>query len=225
MSNGIDIYTLIFAALALFLFFKLRSILGTKTGEEINYTQKPQEPAPPSNVVPFPSNSQEPPAFRWVGFCEPDSEMAKAFDAIAQQEPSFSPTDFMVGAKAAYEMFTTSFNKGERANLKPHLSAEVFQGFENVMSEREKRGERVEFKFVGVDKAEITDARIDTIEQEFEITVLFRAQAISATYNTSNILVDGVADRVTELKDQWTFARKINARDPNWQLVGTHDVA
>jgi predicted lipid-binding transport protein (Tim44 family) len=209
----LDIYTLIFAALAVFLVFKLRSVLGTTTGEEM--ARKPEP-------VVEPLVSGEAP-FKWKGFAEVGSPVALGLDEIIARDPSFNLPEFMSGAKAAYEMFTASFAKGDRAALKSHLSPDVFAGFDGVIAAREKNGERVDYRFIGIDRTTITQAGIDTVENEYEISLLFVAQAVTATFSKDNALIDGDADKVTEIRDIWTFARKVGSPDPNWLLVGTAD--
>src|SRR5436190_9562320 len=87
-----DIYTIIFLALAVFIFLRLRSVLGQRTGRE----RRPYDPYAPrdavrgatnDNVVALPGRStaetaQKPiepaePAERWKDIAEPDSEVAR----------------------------------------------------------------------------------------------------------------------------------------------------
>jgi predicted lipid-binding transport protein (Tim44 family) len=34
-------------------------------------------------------------------------------------------------------------------------------------------------------------------------------------------VIDGNAEKVTDITDVWTFARDLSSRDPNWKLVAT----
>lgn len=217
---SIDIYTLIFAALAIFLVFKLRSVLGSTNGEEGNI-MRPANPPPNDNVIPFEKPVTA--SFKWRGYVEEGSSVAAGLDDILASDPHFDLPAFISGAKAAYEMFTASFAKGDRAALKPYIASDVFSGFEQVIAQRENQGERVDYRFIGIDKVMITEAGIDKILNEYEITVAFVAQVITATYSKDNSLIDGDAAKVTEVRDNWTFARKVGAPDPNWLLVGTAD--
>jgi predicted lipid-binding transport protein (Tim44 family) len=216
---SIDIYTLIFAALAIFLVFKLRSVLGSTNGEEGNL-MRPANPPPNDNVIPF---EKPVTSFKWKGYAEEGSPVAVGLDEIITSDPQFDLPAFISGAKAAYEMFTASFAKGDRAALKPYIAPDVFSGFEQVITQREQKGERVDYRFIGIDKTTITEAGIDTTLNEYEITIAFVAQVVTATFSNDNMLIDGDATKVTEVRDNWTFARKVGAPDPNWQLVGTAD--
>ena len=96
---------------------------------------------------------------------------------------------------------------------------EVFDGFEAAISEREGRGEVVKSTFVGIEKADITQASVR--DSEVQITLRIVSQLISATYDRDGKLVDGDPDAVAEVDDIWTFSRDIRSRDPNWKLIAT----
>jgi predicted lipid-binding transport protein (Tim44 family) len=99
------------------------------------------------------------------------------------------------------------------------LSSEVYEGFEAAIKEREQRGEKVETRFASIDKAEIVNA--DVRDRAAQITIRFVSQLISVTRDKAGAIVDGNAEKLTDVTDVWTFARDIASRDPNWKLVGT----
>lgn len=238
MNDGIDIYTIIILVLAVFIFFKLRSVLGTRTGHERRPTdlqRGPQPDAPPANDRPTlqPQRPSEPvrdadplddapPADRWAGVAAPDSAVARGLDQIAESERDFDPRQFLAGARAAYEMIVTAFAAGDRKALKPLLAKEVFDGFDAAISAREARGETVESRFVAIEKAELTAA--ETSGRAAQLTVRFVSQVISATRDRAGEVIDGSPTEIADLVDVWTFARDLNARDPNWRLVATEAV-
>jgi len=236
MQDSFDITTLIFIVLAIFVVWRLRSVLGQKTGSEQppfdplsrrDPPLRPGNPAPETdhNVVHLPGPNGARPAAeiqtaeRWKGFAEPGSPMATALDTIARAEPSFDAAGFLEGAKAAYEMIVTGFATGDRKILKDLLSREVYEGFERAITEREQRGERVETTFVSIDKAEMAGAEV--YGKTAQIVVRFVSQLITVTRDASGAVVDGSQDQVAEVTDVWTFARQLGSRDPNWQLVAT----
>ena len=55
-------------------------------------------------------------------------------------------------------MIVTAFAEGDRKYLKNLLNREVYDGFVAAIGQRETRQEKIEFKFVGIDKADITEA-------------------------------------------------------------------
>ncbi|WP_445502606.1 Tim44/TimA family putative adaptor protein [Microvirga sp. G4-2] len=236
MQDSFDITTLIFIVLAIFVIWRLRSVLGQKTGNEqppfdpLSRRDAPLRPGnsnaePDHNVVRLPGANGTRPAAelqiaeRWKGFAEPGTPMAGALDNIARAEPGFDAAGFLEGAKAAYEMIVSAFAAGDRKTLKDLLSREVYEGFERAITEREQRGERVETTFVSIDKAEMAGAEVHN--KTAQIVVRFVSQLITVTRDAAGVVVDGSPDQVAEVTDVWTFARTLGSRDPNWQLVAT----
>jgi len=229
-----DIYTIIFLALAVFIFLRLRSVLGQRTGRERPpydpYSARDAvRPAPTNDkVVTLPGRPTEAaakpveeaaPAERWKDVAEPGSALAAGLDVIAAQDPSFDAKHFLAGARAAYEMVVTAFAEGDRRTLKNLLSRDVYDGFETAIREREARGETAETRFVSIDKADITGAEVRG--RSAQVTVRFVSQIVSVTRDKSGAVIEGSPDKVTDVTDVWTFARDVTSRDPNWKLVAT----
>lgn len=242
MQNSFDMTTLVFLALAVFVAWKLRSVLGQKTGSE----QPPADPfarreAPPArpdqggaadakrdNVIRLPGAANDPAATvpaadRWKDIAPPDSPIIAGIEGIIRQESSFDPREFLGGAKSAYETIVTAFARGDRKMLKGLLAKEVYDGFEQAITDREKRGEKAESNFVSIDKAEIT--AVDVKGKTAQVTIAFVSQLISATRDAQGVVVDGSAEAVSEVNDIWTFSRQLGSRDPNWLLVATESAA
>lgn len=227
-----DIYTIIFLALAVFIFLRLRSVLGQRTGRERPpydpYSARDTiRPAPGDKVVALPGRAPETqkasaaadPADRWKGIAEPGSAMANGLDAIVREDKAFDPKQFLNGARAAYDMIVTAYAAGDRRQLKGLLGREVYDGFENAIKEREQRGETVETRFVSIDAADLTAAEMRG--KTSQVTVRFQSQLVSVTRDKSGAVIDGNPDKVTDVTDVWTFARDVSSRDPNWKLVAT----
>ena len=229
-----DIYTIIFLALAVFIFLRLRNVLGQRTGNErppfdraarnvLHGTQDNNVVPIPGAVIdqapPSPTADVLPPTDRWKGLAEPGTPLAQGLDAIAAQDSSFDPRHFLSGAKSAYEMIVLAFANGDRRALKDLLSADVYESFENVIRDREKHEQKTETRFVSIDKAELVGA--EARDRAAQLTVRFVSQMITATRDKAGTVVDGSADTVADITDVWTFARDITSRDPNWKLVGT----
>jgi len=233
----VDIYTIIFLALAVFIFLRLRNVLGQRTGNERppfdRATRDVVSGVQDNNVVPMPGTVIDqaplaptadvvPPTDRWQGLAEQGTPLALGLDAIAAQDSSFDPQHFLSGARSAYEMIVLAFADGDRRSLKDLLSAEVYDSFDNVIKDREKHEQKTETRFVSVDKAELVNA--EARDRAAQLTVRFVSQMISVTRDKNGAIVDGNADKVTDITDVWTFARDISSRDPNWKLVGTGSV-
>lgn len=235
MQDVFDIYTIIFLALAVFIFLRLRSVLGQRTGRERPpydpYAAR--EPARPAtdNVVQIPNRAAEAarrpdeageeaaPAERWKGIAEPGSPVANGLDAVAAADRSFDANHFLTGARAAYEMIVTAYAESDRRTLRNLLSRDVYDGFEAAITDREKRGDVVESRFVSIDKATITNAEVRG--RSVQLTVRFLSKLVTATRNKVGEVIEGNAETVTDVTDVWTFARDASSRDPNWKLVAT----
>lgn len=235
MQDSFDLTTIIFLALAVFVIWKLRSVLGTRTGHErtpaeiMRRAEPPQAPPPANdtNVVRMPGRPADEPAGvaaepnpdRWKGFAEPGSALAANLDAILATDATFDAREFREGAKAAYEMIVTAFAQGDKRMLKDLLSKDVFDGFVGAITDREKRGDRIETTFVSIDKADIADAQVRG--KVAQITMHFVSKLITATYDKAGTVIDGAPDKVVDVTDIWTFSRDLNSRDPNWKLIAT----
>ena len=232
MEDVFDIYTIIFLALAVFIFLRLRNVLGQRTGRERRppydpySAREPVRTSPADKVVVLPGRPEpapmpiEPlPGDRWKGVADAGSPLASGLDAIVAVDRSFDVKHFLAGARAAYEMIVTAFAAGDRRTLRGLLSREVYDGFEAAISEREKRGETVESRFVSIDSAEIAAAEMRG--RNAQVTVRFHSKLISATRDKNGNVIDGSAERVSDVTDVWTFARDVSARDPNWKLIAT----
>jgi predicted lipid-binding transport protein (Tim44 family) len=234
MRDVFDIYTIIFLALAVFIFLRLRSVLGQRTGRERPpydpySAREPVRPAaekvialpgarPAEAAAPKPAEPVAP-AERWKGVAEPGSALANGLDAIAAADPDFDTTHFVAGARAAYEMIVNAYAEGDRRALKNLLAREVYDGFDAAIGEREKRGETVENRFVSIDESDITAAEMRG--KTAQLTVKFHSKLVTATRDKNGNVIDGNAERVTDVTDVWTFARDSSSRDPNWKLVAT----
>jgi len=235
MSDVFDIYTIIFLALAVFIFLRLRSVLGQRTGRERPpydpYSARDAVRSPATDkVVTLPPRATETPApaaeapqasaERWKDVAESGSTVAAGLDAIAAADPSFDAKHFITGARTAYEMIVTAFAGGDRRQLRSLLSREVFDGFDAAITERERRSETVETRFVSIEASTITAAELRN-RSTAQITIRFISKLVSATRDRAGTVIDGNADKVTDVTDVWTFARDIASRDPNWKVVAT----
>lgn len=229
-----DIYTIIFLALAVFIFLRLRNVLGQRTGSERppfdRITRDMARSGNDNNVVKMPGTTIDqtplapaadpiPAQDRWKGIAEPDTPLATGLDEVAAADPSFNAQHFVSGAKSAYEMIVQAFASGDRRMLKDLLSAEVYDGFEAVIKGREQRGEKVETRFASIDKAALVSAGVR--DRIAHLTVRFVSQMITVTRDKDGAVIDGNPEKLTDVTDVWTFARDVSSRDPNWKLVGT----
>ncbi|WP_374828849.1 Tim44/TimA family putative adaptor protein [Paenochrobactrum pullorum] len=229
-----DFGTIFFLIAAVVIFFQLRNVLGTRTGNEKPpldpyTTQKPADAAQPQNgddadnVISLPrkAGAEQPVKdFRSIDAVAPvGSPINDKLRAIRAMDVSFDPKTFIKGLKLAHEMIVMGYADGDRKLLKNLLSKEVYDGFVSAIDEREKRGEKQRSTYIGVEKADITAVEIKG--SEAHITVSLLSQMITSTLDKQDNVIDGDPEAVIEVKDLWTFARDLKSRDPNWRLVAT----
>ena len=226
-----DFITLIFLVVAVIIFFRLRSVLGSRTGHErnpleqkwpvtIKNIKKPERDLEGEKKALSPAKSETTFDNRLEGV-ETGTPLAASLKTIADADPSFRVSHFLKGACAAYELIVTAFAKSDQAKLRPLLSAEMLANFDAEIAAREKKNESVDFHFIGLTKAEIKEAVLKN--GVAQIGVFFRAKLVQATRNAKGEVVEGDATAVDEISDIWTFERRLSSRDPNWKLVEVED--
>ena len=231
MNNDL-ILTLIFAAVAAFVLYKLRSVLGRREGHE----QRPpdffaeaernaandsagkdsaaKDSAAGDTALPAPG-----PAGREAADAEPESPAAAGIRDVQAADRHFDPDAFLEGAKAAFDMIVEAFARGDRDALEPLLAPNVYGNFESAIAEREKAGETLETTIVALNSAELTGAEMQG--RIARITVTFVSEQSNTVKDADGNLVDGDPATVEKITDIWTFARDTRSRNPNWQLVET----
>ena len=236
MSDLLDLPTLIIIGVAIVVLLRLRSVLGTRTGNERPPSQRirSQDNAPEDKIVPLRPASDPMDPDQDVDrrlrkleaeierYSHGDETLAEGLAAIGEVDEGFSPKSFLEGAKSAYEMIVTAFASGDRKTMKNLLEKEVYEGFDAAISEREAQGHTVDFTFVGLPKIELSEAVLE--KRIASVTIQFNAEVVSATRDADGNLVEGNGDQVNTIADEWTFARNTHTRDPNWKLVATNQL-
>jgi predicted lipid-binding transport protein (Tim44 family) len=228
-----ELSIIIFAALAIIIFLKLRSVMGQRTGRGRRRNDRYSAPdasrtATNDKVILLSRRADTAPTSpkpvdapkRWNGVAKPNSPVATGLDAIARKDNSFDAQHFVDGAQTAYEMIVLAYAKGDRRTLRNLLSRKVYEDFEATIEERESSGEMVETRFVSIEKPDIIGVELRR-NRMAQITVRFVSKLISVTRDRAGTVVDGDPERATDIADIWTFARDLSSRDPNWKLTAT----
>jgi len=216
MGDNLQILTVIvFGLVAAFLLFRLRSVLGRRTGNE-----RPRDfrafRAPPSqgpvgappviegNVIPL------------AGAQSAELSGAARLKAV---DKKFEEAMFLKGARGAFEIIVNTFAAGDTAALRPLLSDEVYQSFAKAIADRQAARETQETNLLSVKTCEIE--AIDLVGREASVTVKFVSDQINVTRAADGRVVEGDPDHVAEKTDIWTFSRDVQSSNPNWKLTGT----
>lgn len=217
-SNMLQILVLI--GVAVFLILRLRSVLGTREGFE----KKPMPlDAPERDVSPRRDFEviEGGPDNDIIDHVPDGSDSAKALAAMKMAEPGFNVSEFLAGSRGAYEWILMAFENGDLSEVQNFLSEELYEAFDEVISQRAEQGLTVEAEFIGVRETSLVEAAFDRDTSEGEITVRFVAELVFAVRNAEGEIVEGDSTEIKRQRDAWTFARIMGSDDPNWRLVAT----
>ena len=224
---------IIFAAVAAFLLFRLKALLGTRSGHEDPKNPHPRghfpnadaaESQPPIHLSPRPG--EQPPG------AAPEEPVDKAFlsvehklreplEIIKSIEPGFTLDAFLAGAAVAYETIIMAFENGDKTTLKPLLSPDVFGDFEEIIDRRSEEKLTVDARFVGLESVDTQHVDVSESNGTAEIRVRFAAQLITSVRNTEDEVVEGDPTVVRRQVNIWVFERQLNSPNPGWTLVET----
>ena len=221
MSSDV-IELLVLVALAAIVLYRLRAVIGTRTGHEgtPDYVRRREEARERSGPVAVPEaaridedEDETPPPV--------SGESVGALEQIRAIEPDFDIRGFVDGARGAYEMILMAFEEGDRDTLRSLLAPDVYQAFEAGIAAREEQGLRVEARFIGVREAKVEEVAFEPDTNIADVTVRFVGELITAVRDPENRVVEGDPNEVRRQTDLWTFSREMGSVDPNWLLTGT----
>ena len=217
MSSAI-IQLIVLAGIAIFLILRLKNVLGTREGFE-----RPDLPEDQPQIVQRRNFDviEGGPDHDIIDNVPEGSQEATALAAMKSVEPSFQVSEFLKGARGAYEMIVMAFETGDLSKVKPFLADDVREAFEAAVAARQEKGLSVEAEFLGLREMVLQEAEFDRPSGEAEITVRFGAELISVARDASGEVVEGDPKAPRKQRDVWTFARRMGVSDPNWQLVAT----
>jgi predicted lipid-binding transport protein (Tim44 family) len=245
--NSLDL--IIFAALAVFLGWKLYTVLGRRTGNE-RQIDPFATPGPKNGTGTVPGKPGDAPgragpkqiegarAGDDAGRVEEQrpslprehrqleaiiaqapEAARKGLEAIRGADPEFEATTFLAGAKIAFDMILTAFAAGDTNALKPMLAPDVLANFSAAIAERQREKQTLKTTLVGITGLELLGAEMKG--PEARVTLKFISQQVNVTQDSEGRIIDGHPNEVTTIDDVWTFARPVTSRDPNWLLVAT----
>ena len=182
---------IVFAAIAAFIIYRLRSVLGKRTGFQKERTiQKPAEEQKTEQINNIPSLF--------------DNELK--FEVIYKKVENFNHKQFLEGAKKAFEIIITSFNNGDKKTLKELVSKEVYLAFEKAISEN-KNDPTSQFYSLIIEG--IQDAKVENNIISISINFI------------SEQMVNNDEGKIIKNKDTWTFEKPVNSSNPKWILTQT----
>ncbi len=132
---------IVFAGIAAFLIYRLRNVLGKRSGFE----KKIGKPQPKEKKINSLKNIPQ--------LKENENKLSKAYEVLVD----FDHKKFLEGAKFAFETIINAFNNSDKKTLKNLLTKDVFLTFENAIEEK-KNNPNYQFYSIVVD--EVTDVLV-----------------------------------------------------------------
>ncbi len=184
---------IIFAGIAVFLVFRLRNVLGKRTGFEKNLN---------NNISAQTTKAKEKIKKNIPELEEKISKLKTAYETIND----FDHKKFLEGAKRAFETIINSFNRGDKKALKGLVTENVFKTFEDAIDVK-NINPNYQFYSLNIESVEKVFVEGDRIK----ICVKF----ISEQFKNND------ENTVVKKQDNWTFEKIIKSKNPNWLLSST----
>ena len=184
---------IIFAGIAAFLVFRLRNVLGKRTGFEKTSNK---------NVSVKPTKTKETTINNVPELSQKISKLKKAYETIND----FDHIKFLEGAKMAFETIINAFNKGDKKTLKRLVTESVFKSFEEAIN---SNNINPDYQFYSLNIESIENVFVEG--SHIKICIKF----ISEQFKNND------ENSVVKKQDNWTFEKIIKSKDPNWLLSST----
>jgi predicted lipid-binding transport protein (Tim44 family) len=231
MSDGfayIDI--LFFAMVAAFIALRLRSVLGRRTGHEQRRRSggifgpsrtngAGEAKNGKDNVVALPDRTDAPVEADAAITGLADGKVKTGLTQIRLADPSFDLSQFLAGARGAFEMIVEAYGAGDKDALRPLLADDVFDGFAGALDQRRAKGQTLESQLIAIRGADVVEARMHG--SNARIAIRFASEQVNVVRDADGNVLDGDPGTAEEVIDIWTFERDTRSTDPNWALVET----
>ena len=182
---------IVFAVIAVFIIYRLRSVLGKRTGYQKNLTTNQYSEEKKAQI------KKNTPQLK-----DNEQKLLKIYEVIED----FDHKSFLDGAKKAFEIIISAYNQGEKKTLKGLVSKDVFAAFEKAIDNK-TNNPNSQFYSLVIDGVE--DAKVEN--NVVRITLRF----------TSEQFTNDDENTVIKKQDLWTFEKKADSKSPEWILTST----
>ena len=194
--NPALIELIILAGIAVFLFLRLRSVLGTREGFEKPRMQ-PKNDAPKRDFKVIDGGEDK----DITDNVDKNSKSAEALKLIKSEDENFTVNEFLSGARSAYEWILMSFEKNEIDEIRELLSEEVAEAFDAVVDQRVSQGLTIEAEFIGIREMKLVEATYSSNTKTAESSVSCVGEMTSGVKNSSGEIVEGDSKQIKRQKD------------------------
>ena len=184
---------ILFAAIAGFIIYRLRSVLGKRTG----YQKKADDHKPVYKNVDDKLKENKIPSLL-------DNQLK--LENVYKKVDNFDHKQFLDGAKKAFEIIITAFNNGDKKTLKNLVSNDVYLAFEKAIDNKTNNPSSQFYSLI-IDSVE--DAKVDNDNISISINFI------------SEQMLNDDEGKIVKNKDTWTFEKPANSSSPIWILTQT----
>ena len=211
----------ILAAVAIFLFWRLRAVLGSRDGFEKTIKEIKKSSDVVSNPRVMDETKNDSPDDDIFDYVEENSKNAQVFKKMKEFDSDFSVNKFVSGAKMAYEIILMAFERGDTEKLKTLLEKKVLTSFKSVIDKRKKDGFIVDAKFIGMRDIRIIDASFSQKTKIADVTLSFKSEITTVVKDSKGAIIEGHPDEIKKQKDTWVFTKNLSDKSPIWFLKST----
>ena len=211
----------ILAAVAIFLFWRLRAVLGSRDGFEKTIKGIKESSDVVSNPKVIGEVKNDSPDDDIFDYVEENSKNAQVFKKMKEFDSEFSVNKFVSGAKMAYEIILMAFEKGDIEKLKTLLEKKVLISFKSVIDKRKKDGFIVDAKFIGMRDIRIINASFSQKTKIADVTLSFKSEITTVVKDSKGSVIEGHPDEIKKQKDTWVFTKNLSDKSPIWFLKST----
>ena len=211
----------ILAAVAIFLFWRLRAVLGSRDGFEKTLKEIKESSDVVSNPKVIDETKNDNPDDDIFDYVEENSKNAEVFKKMKEFDSDFSVNKFVSGAKMAYEIILMAFERGDTEKLKTLLEKKVLTSFKSVIDKRKKDGFIVDAKFIGMRDIRIIDASFSQKTKIADVTLSFKSEITTVVKDSKGAIIEGHPDEIKKQKDTWVFTKNLSDKSPVWFLKST----
>ena len=211
----------ILAAVAIFLFWRLRAVLGSRDGFEKTIKEIKKSSDVVSNPRVMDETKNDSPDDDIFDYVEENSKNAQVFKKMKEFDSDFSVNKFVSGAKMAYEIILMAFERGDTEKLKTLLEKKVLTSFKSVIDKRKKDGFIVDAKFIGMRDIRIINASFSQKTKIADVTLSFKSEITTVVKDSKGSIVEGHPDEIKKQKDTWVFTKNLSDKSPIWFLKST----
>ena len=211
----------ILAAVAIFLFWRLRAVLGSRDGFEKTIKDIKESSDVVSNPKVIDETKNDSPDDDIFDYVEENSKNAQVFKKMNEFDSEFSVNKFVSGAKMAYEIILMAFERGDTEKLRTLLEKKVLTSFKSVIDKRKKDGFIVDAKFIGMRDIRIINASFSQKTKIADVTLSFKSEITTVVRDSKGTIIEGHPDDIKKQKDTWVFTKNLSDNSPIWFLKST----